>query len=95
MRLYFFSQLGGTLVRRLLDFARAPIRETDPIDHPDIAAMSLTKLADLPLWPDQSSQGAASAREARREHVRSAPCGRANLQSSAVISATTHHGAVK
>ena len=74
MRLYFFSQLVGTLVRRLLDFARPPIRETDPIDHPDIAAMSLTELADLPLWPDPSSQGAASAREARREDARRARC---------------------
>jgi hypothetical protein len=32
--------------------ARIPPCPRDPIDHPDIARMSLTELADLPLAPD-------------------------------------------
>ena len=52
MGLYFFSRLGGAFRRRLRDVAQAPIDETDPIDHPAIAAMSMAELADLPLGPD-------------------------------------------
>jgi hypothetical protein len=48
MTLYFFSQAAEAL-KRILE--EAP-RETDPIDHPAIAAMSLAELADLPLRSD-------------------------------------------
>jgi hypothetical protein len=53
MALYFFSRLAGAFKRRLGEAARAPAPAKDPIDHPDIAAMSLAELADLPLGPDR------------------------------------------
>jgi hypothetical protein len=52
MRLYFLLRLGGTLKRGFQSAAGAPTQESDPIDHPAIAAMSLRELADLPLRPD-------------------------------------------
>ncbi|MBV8473652.1 MAG: hypothetical protein JO234_09570 [Hyphomicrobiales bacterium] len=61
MTLYFFSSFGA-LAGRLRDAALAsPCREMDPIDHPAIAAMSLRELADLPLWPDRSEDGAVAS----------------------------------
>jgi hypothetical protein len=51
MSLYFLSQAARALARRIAEAAQAPHFETDPIDHPAIAAMSLTELADLPLSP--------------------------------------------
>src|SRR5262249_39534776 len=52
MRFYFLSRLVGALKRDFQSAAAAPTRESDPIDHPAIAAMSLRELADLPLRPD-------------------------------------------
>jgi hypothetical protein len=50
--LYFLSRLGDALKRGLAAAGRTPTQESDPIDHPEIAAMSLGELADLPLRPD-------------------------------------------
>jgi len=51
MSLYFLSRIARTLARRLAAATAAPERRFDPIDHPDIAAMDLRALADLPLAP--------------------------------------------
>lgn len=59
MTLHLFSTLAGALKRRLDEAAYAPAHETDPIDHPAIAAMSLAELADLPLGPDRGVPRAA------------------------------------
>ncbi len=74
MRLYFFSQLGGALSRRLWKAVQAPARETGPIDHPAIAAMSLIELADLPLGPDRGAPCVACLeREAQASKARCEP----------------------
>ena len=52
MRLNFLSRLGSRFKRRFQSTAGAPTKESDPIDHPAIAAMSLRELADLPFRPD-------------------------------------------
>ena len=52
MRLYFLWRLGGALKCGFQSATGAPTQESDPIDHPAIAAMSLRELADLPLRPD-------------------------------------------
>ncbi len=71
MRLYFFSQLGGALSRRVWKAVQAPPAETSPIDHPAIAAMSLIELADLPLGPDRGAPRAACLeREAQASNAR-------------------------
>ena len=44
-----FGRFRAALVQRLRALARPPPMARDPIDHPDIAVMSLTELADLPL----------------------------------------------
>jgi hypothetical protein len=49
MSLHFFSRAAQRLARRLAEAATAPARQTDPIDHPAIAAMDLRQIADLPL----------------------------------------------
>ncbi len=51
MSLHFLSQVARALAHRLAEAARAPERQTDPIDHPAIAAMDLRQIADLPLAP--------------------------------------------
>ncbi len=55
MSLYFLSRAIQALTRRIGEAARAPAFEIDPIDHPAIAAMSLTELGDLPLSPPRSA----------------------------------------
>ncbi len=56
MTLYFFYSPISALAGRLWNAPVAPPpRETDPIDHPAIAAMTLRELADLPLRPDPRS----------------------------------------
>jgi hypothetical protein len=52
MRLHFLYRLGGALKCGFQSATGAPTQESDPIDHPAIAAMSLLELADLPLRLD-------------------------------------------
>jgi hypothetical protein len=63
MRLYFLSRLGGALKHGFHRAAGAPTQESDPIDHPAIAAMSLRELADLPLRPDPNPMRAHRYRD--------------------------------
>jgi hypothetical protein len=60
MRLYLLWRLGGALKRGFQSATGAPTQESDPIDHPAIAAMSLRELADLPLRPDPLATRAPS-----------------------------------
>ena len=61
MRFYLDSSLVGALRRWLgeADSDIDPVR--DPIDHPDIAAMSLLELADLPLRAERRECGVSSS----------------------------------
>jgi hypothetical protein len=52
MGLHFLWWLSGALKRGFQSATGAPTQESDPIDHPVIAAMSLRELADLPLRTD-------------------------------------------
>jgi hypothetical protein len=52
---HFLSRTAQSLTRRLIAAAQAPAFDTDPIDHPAIAAMDLRALADLPLAPPRPS----------------------------------------
>jgi hypothetical protein len=49
MRLYFASSLVGALRQWFGGAEPDTYPAADPIDHPDIASMSLLELADLPL----------------------------------------------
>jgi hypothetical protein len=49
MRLYSASSLFGALRQWFGETEPDICPAADPIDHPDIAAMSLLELADLPL----------------------------------------------
>jgi hypothetical protein len=51
MNLCFLLRAARASARRIAEAAQAPESETDPIDHPAIAAMNLRELADLPLSP--------------------------------------------
>jgi len=70
MSLHFLSRVARTLGRRLAAATQTPERETDPIDHPAIAAMDLRAIADLPLAPRRSL---AEARRAERAAARPVP----------------------
>ena len=69
MSLHFLSRTARGLARRLVEAAQAPARETDPIDHPAIAAMNLTEIADLPLAPRRSLAEAPRAERAAARKV--------------------------
>ena len=69
MSLHFFSRAARALARRLAAAAQAPAHETDPIDHPAIAAMDLTEIADLPLAPRRSLTEAPRAERAAAHKV--------------------------
>ena len=66
---HLLSRAARALARRLATAAQAPARETDPIDHPAIAAMDLTEIADLPLAPRQSLAEAPRAERAAARTV--------------------------
>ncbi len=75
MSLYFLSRWARALARRISEAARAPAPAIDPIDHPAIAAMSLTELADLPLSPLQPT---SARRACERATARAVSCPAAN-----------------
>ena len=73
MSLHFLSQLARALGHRLAAATQTPERETDPIDHPAIAAMDLRAIADLPLAPRRSlAETPRAERAAARQAPRSA-----------------------
>jgi len=73
MSLHFFSRAAQRLARRLAEAATAPARQTDPIDHPAIAAMDLRAIADLPLAPPRPwAEAPRAERAAARKVSRSA-----------------------
>jgi hypothetical protein len=61
MSRHFLSQMAQRLALRLAAATQAPARAADPIDHPDIAAMDLRKIADLPLAPPRPRTEASRA----------------------------------
>lgn len=70
---HFISRFAQSLARRLVEAAQAPERLVDPIDHPAIAAMDLSALADLPLAPQRPAAEAPRAeRPAQRKLSHSA-----------------------
>jgi hypothetical protein len=73
MSLHFLSRTARRLAWRLVEAAQPPARETDPIDHPAIAAMDLREIADLPLAPPRpSAQAPRAERTAGRKISHSA-----------------------
>ena len=60
MPLHFLWRLGDAFKRGFQSATGAPTQESDPIDHPAIAAMNLRELADLPLRRDPIATRAPS-----------------------------------